>query len=233
MQAPEIHNIPEVYRRVYDAMGVKNVNQILKAEAPDDPYPKDPARENMDVLENVPLQAFKGQDHMAHIQAHLIFATGGMASSLPQVGLAIQKHILNHVQLMAEEQAEQTFVQQNPNVTLTNAETNQPYQALVSQFVAQIMQQVVQLGSQIQQSGQPQQQGPDPLIQLKQQELQLRSQQEQNDVAREQQEIELERQKLAQRESNFQQRLASQEAQTQARIDAGIERELLKQRGDQ
>ena len=132
-----------------------------------------------------------------------------------------------------EEQAEQTFVQQNPNVTLTNAETNQPYQALVSQFVAQIMQQVVQLGSQIQQSGQPQQQGPDPLIQLKQQELQLRSQQEQNDVAREQQEIELERQKLAQRESNFQQRLASQEAQTQARIDAGIERELLKQRGDQ
>jgi len=233
MQAPEIHNIPEVYRRVYDAMGVKNVNQILKADAPDEPYPKDPARENMDVLENVPLQAFKGQDHMAHIQAHLIFATGGMASSLPQVGLAIQKHILNHVQLMAEEQAEQTFVQQNPNVTLTNPETNQPYQALVSQFIAQIMQQVVQLGSQIQQSGQPQQQqGPDPLIELKQQELQLKSQQEQNDVAREQQEIELERQKLAQREANFQQRLASQEAQTQARIDAGIERELLKQRGD-
>jgi len=187
----------------------------------------------MDVLENVPLQAFKGQDHMAHIQAHLIFATGGMASSLPQVGLAIQKHILNHVQFMAEEQAEQTFVQQNPNVTLTNPETNQPYQALVSQFIAQIMQQVVQLGSQIQQSGQPQQQqGPDPLIELKQQELQLKSQQEQNDVAREQQEIELERQKLAQREANFQQRLASQEAQTQARIDAGIERELLKQRGD-
>ena len=70
------------------------------------------------------------------------------------------------------------------------------------------------------------------MIGLKQQELQLRAQQEQNDVVREQAELELERQKLAQREANFQQRLASQEAQTQARIDAGLERELLKQRGN-
>ena len=232
MQAPEIHNIPEVYRRVYDALGVKNVDQILKADTPDEVVPKDPARENMDALENVPLQAFKGQDHMAHIQSHLLFVTGGIAASLPPIALAIQKHILNHVQLMAEEQAEAAFVQQNPNVALVDQANNAPFQALVAQFVAQGMQQVVALGQQITAAGQPQeQQGPDPLIGLKQQEIQLRAQQEQNDVAREQAELELERQKLAQREANFQQRLASQEAQTQARIDAGIERELLKQRG--
>ena len=232
MQAPEIHNIPEVYRRVYDALGVKNVDQILKADTPDEVVPKDPARENMDALENVPLQAFKGQDHMAHIQSHLLFVTGGIAASLPPIALAIQKHILNHVQLMAEEQAEAAFVQQNPNVALVDQANNAPFQALVAQFVAQGMQQVVALGQQIQTAGQPQeQQGPDPLIGLKQQEIQLRAQQEQNDVVREQAELELERQKLAQREANFQQRLASQEAQTQARIDAGIERELLKQRG--
>ena len=234
MQAPEIHNIPEVYRRVYDALGVKNVDQILKADTPDEVVPKDPARENMDALENVPLQAFKGQDHMAHIQSHLLFVTGGIAASLPPIALAIQKHILNHVQLMAEEQAEAAFVQQNPNVALVDQANNAPFQALVAQFVAQGMQQVVALGQQITAAGQPQeQQGPDPLIGLKQQEIQLRAQQEQNDVAREQAELELERQKLAQREANFQQRLASQEAQTQARIDAGIERELLKQRGNQ
>jgi len=233
MQAPEIHNIPEVYRRVYDALGVKNVDQILKADTPDEVVPKDPARENMDVLENVPLQAFKGQDHMAHIQSHLLFVTGGIAASLPPIALAIQKHILNHVQLMAEEQAEQAFAQQNPNVALVDPESNAPLQALIAQFVAQGMQQVVALGQQIQAAGQPQeQQGPDPLIGLKQQELQLRAQQEQNDVQREEAELMLEREKLAQREANFQQRLASQEAQTQARIDAGLQRELLKQRGD-
>jgi hypothetical protein len=233
MQAPEIHNIPEVYRRVYDALGVKNSDMILRADTPGDIAPKDPAQENMDALNNVALQAFRGQNHMAHIQAHLIFVTGGIASSLPQVVAAIQKHILNHVQIMAEEQAEQVFMQQNPNVAMVNPADNVELQSLVAQNVATIMQQVVQLGQQVQQAGQPQQ-GPDPLIQLKQQELQLKSQQEQNDMAMEQQELELERQKLAQREAQFQQRLQSQETQTAARIDAGLQRELLKQqqRGD-
>jgi len=234
MQAPQIHNMPQVYRRVYDAMGVRNVDQILNAEVPDEVRPKDPARENMDALENVPLEAFKGQDHMAHIQAHLLFVTGGVAATLPQVVLTIQKHILNHIQMMAEEQAEAAFAQQNPNVAIADPANNAPFQAMVAQFVAQGMQQVVQLGQQIQQAGQPQeQQGPDPLIALKEQELQLKAQQEQNDVAEEQAKLQLEREKLAQREANFQQRLASQESQTQARIQAGIERELLKQRGDQ
>ena len=233
MQAPDIHNIPEVYRRVYDALGVKNSDMILRADTPADIAPKDPAQENMDALNNVALQAFRGQNHMAHIQAHLMFVTGGIAASLPQVVAAIQKHILNHVQIMAEEQAEQAFMQQNPNVAIVNPADNVELQSLVAQNVATIMQQVVQLGQQIQQMGQPQQ-GPDPLIQLKQQELQLKSQQEQNDMAMEQQELELERQKLAQREAQFQQRLQSQESQTAARIDAGLQRELLKQqqRGD-
>ena len=227
MQAPEIHNIPEVYRRVYDALGVKNSDMILRADTPADIAPKDPAQENMDALNNVALQAFRGQNHMAHIQAHLIFVTGGIASSLPQVVAAIQKHILNHVQLLSEEQAEQMFMQQNPNVALVDAESNEQYQSLVAQNVATAMQQVVQLGQQVQQSGQPPQ-GPDPLVQLKEQELQLKSQQEQNDMAMEQQELQLEREKLAQREAQFQQRLQSQEAQTAARIDAGMQRELLK-----
>ena len=49
MQAPEIHNIPEVYRRVYDALGVKNSDMILRADTPADIAPKDPAQENMDA----------------------------------------------------------------------------------------------------------------------------------------------------------------------------------------
>ena len=61
----------------------------------------------------------------------------------------------------------------------------------------------------------------------------MKSQQEQNDMAMEQQELQFEREKLAQREAQFQQRLQSQETQTAARIDAGMQRELLKQqRGD-
>ena len=227
MQAPDIHNIPEVYRRVYDALGVKNTDMILISDTPNDISPKDPAQENIDSLENGALQAFKGQNHMAHMQSHLLFITGGSASQMPNVQLAMQKHLLNHIQLQAEEQADQQFAQQNPNVALQDPATNMQYQAMLAQFVAQGTQQLVELGKQIQGGGQ--EQAPDPLIELKQQELQLKSQQEQNDMAMEQQQLQLDREKLAQREAQFQQRLQSQENMTAARIDAGMQRELLKQ----
>ena len=227
MQAPDIHNIPEVYRRVYDALGVKNTDMILISDTPNDISPKDPAQENIDSLENGALQAFKGQNHMAHMQSHLLFITGGSASQMPNVQLAMQKHLLNHIQLQAEEQADQQFAQQNPNVALQDPATNIQYQAMLAQFVAQGTQQLVELGKQIQGGGQ--EQAPDPLIELKQQELQLKSQQEQNDMAMEQQQLQLDREKLAQREAQFQQRLQSQENMTAARIDAGMQRELLKQ----
>ena len=227
MQAPDIHNIPEVYRRVYDALGVKNTDMILISDTPNDISPKDPAQENIDSLENGALQAFKGQNHMAHMQSHLLFITGGSASQMPNVQLAMQKHLLNHIQLQAEEQADQQFAQQNPNVALQDPATNMQYQAMLAQFVAQGTQQLVELGKQIQGGGQ--EQAPDPLIQLKQQELQLKSQQEQNDMAMEEQQLQLDREKLAQREAQFQQRLQSQENMTAARIDAGMQRELLKQ----
>lgn len=227
MQAPDIHNIPEVYRRVYDALGVKNTDMILISDTPNEISPKDPAQENIDALENGALQAFKGQNHMAHMQSHLLFITGGSASQMPNVQLAMQKHLLNHIQLQAEEQADQQFAQQNPNVALQDPATNMQYQAMLAQFVAQGTQQLVELGKQIQGGGQ--EQAPDPLIELKQQELQLKSQQEQNDMAMEQQQLQLDREKLAQREAQFQQRLQSQENMTAARIDAGMQRELLKQ----
>lgn len=230
MQAPDIHNIPEVYRRVYDALGVKNTDMILISDTPNDISPKDPAQENIDALENGALQAFKGQNHMAHMQSHLLFITGGSASQMPNVQLAMQKHLLNHIQLQAEEQADQQFAQQNPNVALQDPATNMQYQAMLAQFVAQGTQQLVELGKQIQGGGE--EQAPDPLIQLKQQELQLKSQQEQNDMAMEQQQLQLDREKLAQREAQFQQRLQSQENMTSARIDAGMQRELLKQQNN-
>ena len=230
MQAPDIHNIPEVYRRVYDALGVKNTDMILISDTPNDISPKDPAQENIDALENGALQAFKGQNHMAHMQSHLLFITGGSASQMPNVQLAMQKHLLNHIQLQAEEQADQQFAQQNPNVALQDPATNIQYQAMLAQFVAQGTQQLVELGKQIQGGGE--EQAPDPLIQLKQQELQLKSQQEQNDMAMEQQQLQLDREKLAQREAQFQQRLQSQENMTSARIDAGMQRELLKQQNN-
>ena len=54
---------------MYDALGVKNVNAILPPPAA--PMPMDPALEHIMAMSMKPYQAFPGQDHKAHIDAHL------------------------------------------------------------------------------------------------------------------------------------------------------------------
>ena len=68
---PQLHNLYAVYRDMYTAIGVKNVDQILPPPAPQ--MPKDPYLEHIDALGGKPFQAFPGQDHRAHITAHLNF----------------------------------------------------------------------------------------------------------------------------------------------------------------
>ena len=104
---PAIHNQYEVYRNMYEALGVKNIDSILKR--PEQPMPKDPALEHIDALAGKPFQAFPGQDHQAHITAHLNFMETNMVKNSPVVGAAIQKNILEHISLMAQEQIEIEF----------------------------------------------------------------------------------------------------------------------------
>ncbi len=56
---------------MYDALGVKNVNAILPPPA--QPMPMDPALEHIMAMSGKSIQAFPGQDHKAHIDAHLHF----------------------------------------------------------------------------------------------------------------------------------------------------------------
>ena len=86
-QAPEIHNISEVYRDMYEALGVTDIDRIMKAVPTDEPVPIDPAQENINVLDMLPLHAFEGQNHQAHIQAHLTFGASPMVGNMPPMVL--------------------------------------------------------------------------------------------------------------------------------------------------
>jgi hypothetical protein len=111
---PAIHNQYEVYRNMYEALGVKDIDLILKR--PEKPVPKDPALEHIDALAGKPFQAFPGQDHQAHITAHLNFMETNMVKNSPVVGAAIQKNILEHISLMAQEQIEMEFREELPQL---------------------------------------------------------------------------------------------------------------------
>jgi len=107
---PQIHNLYQAYRSMYDALGVKNVNAILPP--PQKPIPMDPALEHIMAMSIKPIQAFPGQDHKAHIDAHLNFMRLNMVQNNPPIMASLQKNILEHISLMAQEQVQLEFVQE-------------------------------------------------------------------------------------------------------------------------
>ncbi len=225
--APEMHNMYEVYRDMYDALGVRDVDRLMKRIPDDEPAPKDPAQENIDAMDMIPLHAFEGQEHQAHIMAHMVFGSTPMVSGMPAMAMALQKHIMAHVRIAAREQAAVQFIQsrQAAGGEAATEEEMLQIESLTAQLVAEGMQMVKQMSQEV--SGQ----GPDPLVQLKEQELQIKAQAEQNDAQVDQAKLNMDAAGMRMRADQFQQRIAAQERQTQARIQSAMEREMLKQRG--
>ena len=226
-QAPDLHNLPEAYRRMYEALGVRDIDSILNAPELDAPTPKDPAQENVDALDGVDLKAFEGQNHEAHIAAHLVFMASGVVQASPPVAVALQKHIMEHVKLMAQEQVMTQFMQQNQGQEPTEEQVIS-IEAQISQVIADKIAEVRMMSQNI--MGQGQAEGPDPLVALKEQELGIKEQKTMADIANDQAKFGLEEQKLSERSRQFDDRLESQENQTAARINASNKREDMRLR---
>jgi len=180
--APQMHNLYEAYRRVYEALGTKNIDTILTPQNPD--KPKDPATENADVLDGVKLKAFPGQQHDAHIAAHLMQGISPLLQANPLAAVELQKHILEHVKIKAEEDTEAELFRQygvDPQGMVSDIQK----EALVAMKVATYMQEVrkVQEGLIGDQS--------DPIVKLKEQELAQSAQRDQGKQALEQQRLQM------------------------------------------
>jgi hypothetical protein len=222
MQAPELHDIYEAYRRMYEALGVRDIDKILKPKEEAEAQPKDPATENIDALNQLELQAFEGQNHDAHMMSHLVFGASGLVGQMPMVGMALQKHLMDHVRLKATEIVMAQVAQMGAGQQLP-PEMQVQVEAAIANQIAQELQNLRQLNDQI--TGQAQQQGPDPLVALKEQELQLRAQKDQAQIAQDQAELQLDAQKAQQRAREFQERLEQNRELTMTKLDATAERE--------
>jgi hypothetical protein len=168
---PQIHNIHEAYRRVYEALGTKQIEGLLKP-APKQPEPLDPAKENARALQMQLLTAFEFQDHDAHISAHMAFMASRMVQINPQVYALMQSHISDHISfkakatvkgMMAQDPQMQQMAQQNPE------QFEIMFEAEVAKVAAQITQELVQTEMQTNAAKQ------DPLVRIKQQEVDLKA----------------------------------------------------------
>ena len=195
---PRMHNLYQAYRSMYDALGVKNVNAILPPPA--QPQPMDPALENIMAINGKPFQAFPGQDHKAHIDTHLSFMSISMVQNNPVAMMALQKNILEHISLMAQEQIQLEFVeemqemqmiQQQLQPMMQNPQTMQqnPQAMQMTQRVQQITQNIEARKSKLiaemmmdyakEEDKISSEVGGDPLLKLKSRELDIKAKNDQ------------------------------------------------------
>ena len=167
---PQLHNLHEAYTRVYEALGTKQIPELLKPE--EKPFPKDPAIENAEALQMKIAQAFPEQDHDAHIAAHSAFLRTRMVQINPPVYALLQGHISQHVSFKAQKEV-MAMMQQNQQMMMMAEQNPQQFKMMmdseVAKRIAQITSELAQAESQ--QDGAKQ----DPLIMLKQRELDLRA----------------------------------------------------------
>ena len=137
---PQIHNLYQAYRNMYEALGVKDIDLLLIKPQP--PQPMDPALENIMALAGKPFQAFPGQDHRAHITSHLNFMATNIARNNPMVTAAMEKNIMEHISLMAQEQIELEFAEEIPKLAQMQSNGSTEIRSIATTGKMQMSQQI-------------------------------------------------------------------------------------------
>jgi len=216
--APQLHNVKEAYIRMYEALGVKDIDKIMKLEKPE---PMSPTQENQKLIDQDKIEAYEGQNHDAHIQAHIVFGLSPIVQLMPQIAVDLNKHILEHVTLKAKEavagQIEQAEQQMGQVAEGENIEDMT--QSQIATLEAQFMQEVKQLQSQLSGEGEP-----DPVIALKQQELQQRAMNDQQRLQYDQQRLGFDQKKLQQKDEIDRARIDSSEDIAQLRANVNLKK---------
>jgi len=213
---PQIHNLYQAYRSMYEAIGVKDIDKILPP--PKQPMPMDPATENILALSGKPFQAFKGQDHRAHITVHLNFMATNLARNNPVVLGSLEKNIFEHISLMSQEQIEIEFTeelqqlaqlqanpalaQQDPNVQQQILALTLAMESRKAKLIAEMTEEFKNEENRI--MGQF---GNDPVAKLKARELDLKAMDDSRKKDEGEERLNLDRMRAMMNQSNFDDKL--------------------------
>ena len=175
---PQSHNLYEAYKRMYIALGVKDIEQILPI--PSQPQPQDPAMESSVVLTGAKLLAFPQQNHELHIRAHRAFMSSALVKANPMAVMNLVSHIMQHTSLLATQVVDQAMVEEAEKLRQEFGEQIPPeaIQSLQTQRATAIDEEIVKITEQMvaEEAEAMQDQNMDPLVLLKQQELALKQQ---------------------------------------------------------
>ena len=216
--APQMHNLREAYRRMYDALDIKNIDAILPE--PPKPQPVDPATENGNALKGMPLQAFPEQDHEAHVRAHIPFLANPASQANPQGYLMLHAHVQDHIGLMARDQVT-VFFQKSAEEAQKNGEPvpeidPAAMEAAIAQQTGEILNELIPSLA----PASP----PDPLVEIRKKELENDTAELQRKSMNDQMNFQVDSAKLQQAYQLAQERQALQENIADDRNDVNIYR---------
>ena len=165
---PQMHNLHEAYRRIYEAIGVHNIEALLPTPTP--PQPTDPAIENAKSIIQENLQAFPTQDHDAHMTAHIIFMKTPVPAASPPVFALLQAHLCEHIAFKARGVADAEMRAMMEQSMQTG---QQPPQIDVESKVAEL---IAQYTEEVMAALMPPPEGEvDPLVELRSKELDIKA----------------------------------------------------------
>ena len=233
---PQIHDLYQAYRSMYEAIGVKNVNAILPPPA--QPQPLDPVLEEIAAMGMKPIQAFPGQDHKAHIDSHLSFMQSNTVQNNPPIMGALQKNILERISLMAQEQIQieyeeelmqaqqmkQMLQQQPQNQQLINqanhlmSTINSRKAILIAEMMKEYMTEEQKVISEF---------VGDPLLKLKSRELDLKARENQARKEYDEGRISLDTMKAMMNQQNTENKLEQTEELAELRAETSLTKQIM------
>jgi len=225
--APQIHNMKEAFRKMYIALNIKDIDDILMPDMA--PAPKDPVQENMDALMTAPLQAFIQQNHDAHVQAHMAFMQNPQTQQNPQAMGALQAHIQQHQALKYRIQVEEMLAQQGVQLPQPGPDGQLPQlppeaESQIAMAAAQATQQITGQEQALAQAMAAQQQ--DPQRQMFEEQMELEFEKLKQRDRESERKSQLERERIESQEQQTDIRVASELQQAEMRDDREVDSNL-------
>jgi len=167
--APQIHDLREAYKRMYEALEVKDIDGILPPvqEIP----PRDPISEQQAAMTGQPIKAFEFQNHDAYIAAHSSFLQNPMVAQNQTAQMAISANIQEHQAMLYKQQIEQVLGQQLPELGNEIPPEVMNELALLAAQATQVVTGQAQAMAQAQENAQM-----NPIVELKREEIAQKAQ---------------------------------------------------------
>jgi hypothetical protein len=190
---PGMFNLEALNRTILTASNMPNVDEILPPKI--EPQPLDPVSDIMASTKGIPIAAFPGQNHDAHIQvkmAYLQDANNGANPIMQRIVPILQANVQEHSVMKYQEQMSglaNEVMQQAPD------QANNP--AVVEMAMAQAAQQILNANQAMGQAQSPEQQ----LVALEQAKVELEKQKLQSDTVTDAAELEIKNKELEMKET--------------------------------